>query len=570
MSEPWFHRWPELLEWELEQFAVRGLAAEVDEEARAAGRLVVRSSVPYRGAEIPIEARYPAETPDLPPVVFGPVGLLDRHEHAFNGNFCLLERPLDDWPAGTWGAADLIAERLVALLRDSESGPDAVRAGEAPMPEPYSAYYNYPFGAVALMPKRLVSPARDEGVLSLRPFAGEGTRFVVESVAGERGDADLSVGIPLGERVSARWKRVESPPPGPDAEDVLAWIHQEHPGLIRAGTPLPRKLANSRRIPAQTLQVAAIVFAEEGPEVGGTHDAWLFVCVPPVGRPFLAHCQVTSVDERQRRTPELAALRDATIVVVGAGTLGGDVATELAKAGVGRLDLVDCDRYEINNSVRHVLGLEWSGLAKVDAVAQTCKRLNPHCDANPLNVQLGSVDKSTDGALTRIEQALAEADLVIETTGSHQLQHLLGRLAADAGVPMVSCWLTAGFWGAHVMRIVPGSTSCHVCTARAMAREQLLQAEAGPDDQVVAQGCSHPTVPGAGFDAAETAAVATRLAVQTLLQGAGYPDSSWDHAAISFRRDPGDPVRPRFAAERLVPVEECSQCLIAAGSTVVH
>lgn len=567
MSSPWFERYPELLEWELERFATCGLVAEVVEDARGTGRLVIRSRLTYRGHDIDIEAHYPDETPELPPVIFGPVGLLDRHEHAFNGNFCLLERPLDDWPAGEWGAADLIAERLTALLQDSELGAGAVRAAEAPMPEPHTAYYAYPFGGLVLMSTEVSSPERDGGVLTLRPFAGENARFVVESVSGHTADPALLSALRLGERINARWKRVDAPPPGPQGVDVVRWVRQEHSELLKHAVPLPPKLAQSRRIqPPPSLQIAALVFDEEGPGVGETHDAWLFVCVPTGGTPFLAHCQLTSREERGRRIPELRGIAAASVVVVGLGTLGGEIATELAKAGTAHLDLVDFDRYEINNSVRHVLGIEWSGLAKTDAVAQVCGRLNPFCDANPIHLQLGAVQWEGESPLMHLERLIGAADIVVETSGSHQIQHLVGRLAQEAGTPMISCWLTRGFYGAHVIRLIPGATSCVRCTAEAFSNGRLLQAEEGPDDHVVAQGCSHPTVAGAGFDAAEVAAIATRLTVQTILSGDGYPDAQWDHAAMSFRREPSDPLHPRFGVETLAPTKGCRQCLSAAGS----
>jgi hypothetical protein len=298
-------------------------------------------------------------------------------------------------------------------------------------------------------------------------------------------------------------------------------------------------------------------------------DAWLFLLVAAGHPPALAHCQVTSPAERRRRTPELTGLEEKRALVVGLGTLGGDISFELAKAGVGHLNLVDFDRYEVNNAARHILGIEWSGFDKAGAVTQACRRINPFCAVEPLNVMLGAVKWAGASALEQLEARLEHADVVVDTTGSHQLQRLLGRLAGDGGVPFISCWLTAGFYGAHVLRIVPGRTSCFVCAATGLADGRLLQAEAGPDEQVVAQGCSHPTVAGAGFDAAEAAAVSTRLVVQTLLPGDGYPDSPWDHAAISFRRPPADGEYPRFAVEELPPSEGCQRCSSAVGSTVM-
>jgi hypothetical protein len=133
---------------------------------------------------------------------------------------------------------------------------------------------------------------------------------------------------------------------------------------------------------------------------------------------------------------------------------------------------------------------------------------------------------------------------------------------------MVSTWLTEGFLGGEVVRIHPGRTMCWTCFATAQREGLLLSAQIGPPSQVAALGCSHPTTAGAGFDALEAAAVATRLTVQTLAPSGGYPECDWDHAVLNFRGAPQDSNAPRFAVEVLAPQENCEQCRANAGSAL--
>jgi molybdopterin/thiamine biosynthesis adenylyltransferase len=568
--QPWFERWPELLDWELARFSELRLPALVDEEARDAGRLEVRSEVLFAGEPVPIAVRYPDEYPELPPVVFGPEDLLTRHEHPFNGSFCLLERPLDDWKASAWGGADLVADRLLALLSDSERGPHAVRATEAPMPEPYGAYYEYPLGPVVVMDQALVSPPEDTGTFRLRLFHPDGLRFVVESVGPRESRSDLLNVVPGGPSVVGRFIRVEGNPPGPDARAVYRWIRTNAKTLM--SQPVPPKLAASRRDRGAPADVAALIFSEEGPAVGEVHDAWLFLVRPAQGDPILVHHQIASPEERFRRAPELSPLEGKRAVVVGLGTIGGSVALELVKAGIGGIDLIDYDRFEVGNSIRHVVGLDYAGLAKTVGMDIACRQMNPFCDVTGHSIQLGRPNWMDQPNLEDVTRMFERADIVIDATGSHQVQALLARLAAEAGTAFLSAWLTDGYWGAEVFRLIPRVTRCHKCLLTAMrdGSVTVLHAESGPDEPVVAQGCSHPTVAGAGFDASELSALAARLAVQTLLRFEdAYPDSPWDHAVLNFRRMPSDEHFPRFAAERLEPTDACLICDAAVGSTAL-
>ena len=70
-------------------------------------------------------------------------------------------------------------------------------------------------------------------------------------------------------------------------------------------------------------------------------------------------------------------VRDATILVVGAGALGNEVLKNLALMGIGNILIADFDTIEDSNLSRSVLFREGDrGRRKVDVAAQRVKELN--------------------------------------------------------------------------------------------------------------------------------------------------------------------------------------------------
>lgn len=571
-SRPWFERFPELESWELERFAHHGLPITLDQGRRAAGQLVVTTSVTYGDAPLQLTVRYPSEYPELPPVVYGPVGLLDRHQHAFGGNFCLLERPIDDWKARDWGAADLIVVQLADLLADTTAGPETVRLHEAPMPEPVTAFYTYARDAAVVIPGELSTPAGDRGKLRI----GRVTKHLHVLTAIDERLANPGDAFPLETTLTGSWLRLPQPPlvGSGDGPSLVRWLREVHPNVL--SKPLPKAwVKQGRAKPQPVVECVGLVFAEEGPGVGETRDAWLFLFVDRSNggeRAHLLHAQVLSREERQRRIPDLAGLAHRRVLVLGAGSMGGDVAIELARSGVGRIDILDFDRFEVTNSVRHPLGVDYTALPKNVAVALACRRANPFCDVDAPHVRFGVDDWDQGEAPADVlADLLANADLLVEATGSHQIAQFASRLCAEAGVPMISGWMTDGFYGAEIVRIRPGLTMCWTCFATAHREGRLPTADQGPDRPVVVQGCSHPTVEGASFDVAEAAAMFTRLAVGMLEPDGGYPDAPYNYAAISFRRAPDASETPRLATADLEETTEgCAQCNPGVGSIAVH
>lgn len=133
-------------------------------------------------------------------------------------------------------------------------------------------------------------------------------------------------------------------------------------------------------------------------------------------------------EEGQRR------LLAATAVVVGCGATGSMLAALLARAGVGRLRIIDRDFVELNNLQRQMLFTEEDiaqTLPKAEAAARSLRRVNSDivieavvADANPGNVLA----------------LLADATVVLDGTDNFSTRYLLN----DACLKLARAWVYTG------------------------------------------------------------------------------------------------------------------------------
>ena len=72
------------------------------------------------------------------------------------------------------------------------------------------------------------------------------------------------------------------------------------------------------------------------------------------------------------------AFSSATVAICGLGGLGSNVAVALARAGVGRLILIDFDRVDITNLHRQQYKASQIGLYKTEALAENLKEIAPY------------------------------------------------------------------------------------------------------------------------------------------------------------------------------------------------
>jgi len=153
--------------------------------------------------------------------------------------------------------------------------------------------------------------------------------------------------------------------------------------------------------------------------------------------------------QRNRRTIPIAGqltLLRSRVAVVGCGGLGGYAIELLARLGVGRLVVIDPDRFEEHNLNRQLLSsLADLGKAKVEAAAARVAAINPAVSVLPLQVALGAAN----GA-----ELLAGVDLVIDALDSIPVRLELAAVCGRLGLPLIHGAI--GGWYGHVATQFPG------------------------------------------------------------------------------------------------------------------
>ena len=208
-------------------------------------------------------------------------------------------------------------------------------------------------------------------------------------------------------------------------------------------------------------------------------------------------------------------LESKSVLLVGCGSVGSEVAHRLTSAGVGRLTISDPDRLSEENLYRHALSLRNLGAHKSAAVAGELALKHPWAAVQYRDRRLEQF---------RDADMLREFDLVVIAIGSPTVERAFATYCrrSHVGVPTINCWLEGYGIGGHAVLVVPGSKGCWEC-----AYVDQKTFEPGPAsnlnflaaNQIVMRnhgGCGAQFLPFSGIAASQTATMTADLAVRFL------------------------------------------------------
>jgi adenylyltransferase/sulfurtransferase len=126
-------------------------------------------------------------------------------------------------------------------------------------------------------------------------------------------------------------------------------------------------------------------------------------------------------------------LKNARVLVIGAGGLGSPLLQYLAAAGVGTIDIVDHDTVSLSNLQRQVIhGTPDIGMSKVESAAKALERINPHVNVIGHDVQCTNLN---------VEQLVASSNIVIDGSDNFSTRYLVSDTCYQLGKPLVTAAL---------------------------------------------------------------------------------------------------------------------------------
>ncbi len=212
--------------------------------------------------------------------------------------------------------------------------------------------------------------------------------------------------------------------------------------------------------------------------------------------------------ERLIGTSNLQRLAGKKVGVVGLGSGGGFVALSLAMSGVGSFTLIDDDRIEAGNVVRHVADLRDVGRPKAEVVADLIRQRNPNAQ---LSVHMGRVEDHLD--------ALDGLDLLVCGVDGENAKYVINQACLERRLPAVYAGVYERGEGGDVVVIHPYDGPCYACWAAELRDDLPRHAEAAELDYgMIGESGTLEAEPGLWLHVARVAAAQADMALNELLR----------------------------------------------------
>lgn len=208
-------------------------------------------------------------------------------------------------------------------------------------------------------------------------------------------------------------------------------------------------------------------------------------------------------------------LTDKSVLLIGCGSVGSELAHRLASTGIGQITMSDADTFSQDNLYRHTLAVDDIEYPKTFSLAIGLRGKYPWIRATEAYERLE--------AYTDVD-ALNQFDLILVAIGAPTLERQFAQFVASTGVtaPVLNVWLEAYGVGGHAALSLPNHRGCLLCAyvnpedfSRGLVSNLNFLA---PDQDVTRShgGCGNLYMPYSAIASNHTATIAADLAVRYL------------------------------------------------------
>lgn len=222
---------------------------------------------------------------------------------------------------------------------------------------------------------------------------------------------------------------------------------------------------------------------------------------------------------KERIMPRSGAEQSLTskkVMLVGCGSVGGDVADKLAASGVGHIDLYDPETLSLNNLYRHILPPQYVSFHKPSALWHSLTSKYPWLEIGSYTGKLLDL---------RRRDLLMKYDLIIIAIGAPTQERLFHDylIKEKINVPVINTWVEGYGIGGHAVLAIPGTKGCLRCAyvdpadfSRGLASNLNFLA---PNQDLTKNhaGCGDAFLPYSYIASTQTALITANLGVQYLL-----------------------------------------------------
>ncbi len=175
---------------------------------------------------------------------------------------------------------------------------------------------------------------------------------------------------------------------------------------------------------------------------------------------YTRHLNIPEIGEEGQKK-----LKDASVLIIGAGGLGSASSLYLAAAGVGKIGIVDSDKVELSNLQRQIVhAMDSIGKPKVDSARERLLGINPSIEVRGFQERI---------IPDTVKKVFANYAIVIDATDNFETRYLMNDACVSMNKPLIYGAIFQFYGQMSVFDAAKGP--CFQCVFREIPTEEVSQ-----------------------------------------------------------------------------------------------